>query len=623
MLDWIFGDKFIVIAIIISAFALMYFFAKYKAIRGLIYGLLYFVLLISAVGAIGHLNNYYSATGGVVGELSSILKKNQVEITEESDDIYFNFKNVVLMENTNGKYSASMTSDSVMKLDANETYFIYVNEQPCTTVQTEERDIYATYSYAFLNREDGNYYSLADDTMTFYVAFYDNYTYLYIEVENGADTYQLWNSYFNKNNFKVRVTKVEKTFYNSAEYSKVNLMVNNELYKTIVLKNGIDYKLPEPDLTEFGIDFSSWVNDSGETISEINNISADITLYAYGENVYRYAYYYGSGSDIYYGTEGSIVILPDANTFAVSVGFKDGEYCWTKNYTNSIEYKCAAKEVLTDDTTFFLMEVATVTYYALDEVYAVEQYLVVENVYQLPTIKNYLGYQFNYWQDENGNQIQPNEYGDYKFTEDTSLYANMTEASLEPGIYTSFESTGVMLKDWQTAIDDGDIIELGTCLDIRCEGYVVMPADIEVCVYSAMYGGSPELATNEVHIRFSNGSQLWHFGGGYINLYMKLKSIDLSVCENLTIIYQRDFKDCYDLESIILSETITEIQSEAFANCTSLKSIYIPETVTEIAADAFTGSGLTQIIISENNTTYKMDGNSLIYKATGEVVLTI
>lgn len=316
MLELLFGDKTTWVLIAVGLAAIFYFMGKNKPFKGFVYGVTYLALVCTGVFSLGHLNNYYNATGGVVGELSSILKKNQVEIVEESNDIYFNFKNVVLMENSKGKYSASMTSDAVMKLDANETYFIYVNEQPCTTVQTEERDIYATYSYAFLNRENGNYYSLADDTMTFYVAFYDNYTYLYIEVENGENTYQLWNSYFNKNNFKVRVTKVEKTFYNSAEYSQVNLTLNSKNYTTVILKNGADYTLPTSDeMTCADFTFNYWQDVNGNIITSIENISEDITLTANVTNNFKVTFVVdGVVYKEYTAIENTIIVSPETPT---------------------------------------------------------------------------------------------------------------------------------------------------------------------------------------------------------------------------------------------------------------------------------------------------------------------
>lgn len=316
MLELLFGDRFIWTLICFGIIALLYFFANNKPVRALVYGALYMGLIVTGVFSLGHLNNYYGATGGVHGELSALIKKNQVEIEQEVDAINFNFKNVVLMENDKGVYMASMTSEQVLKLDENETYFIYVNDQPCTTIQAEERDIYATYNYTFLNREAGEYYSLADDEMTFYFAFYDNYSYLQVQVENGADTYQLWNSYFNKNNFKVKIAKVEKTFYDSTKYSQINLMLNGQNYNTVILKNGTDYTLPTAEkMTCADFTFNNWKDADGNVVTSIDDVSENITLMA--DVTYNYkANFVVDGVVVYTytGIDGSIIVSPETPT---------------------------------------------------------------------------------------------------------------------------------------------------------------------------------------------------------------------------------------------------------------------------------------------------------------------
>ena len=63
------------------------------------------------------------------------------------------------------------------------------------------------------------------------------------------------------------------------------------------------------------------------------------------------------------------------------------------------------------------------------------------------------------------------------------------------------------------------------------------------------------------------------------------------------------FKDCKNLDSIILPNGITTINCSAFSNCTSLSSVTIPNSVTYIDSYAFLGcSSLTTVAIPESVT---------------------
>lgn len=287
MFDLIYGNNtqqlisktITIIAILISVYLFLYFFSQFKPVQSLFYGIVFLALIASGVMSFGNLNVYYSAKGGVIGEITSIFEKNQVEITEEENEIKFDFSNVVLMKNAKGKYSASMTSETILRLDANESYFLYVNNEPCTTVKCEVKDIYATYSYLFMTRQDGEYQVLNDDTMTFYFALYDNYSYLYIEVENGEETAGLWNSYFNKNNFKATISKVQSTFYSDVDYKTISLMANNEQVNKITIKSNTDYILPS-SLSLPGYRFNCWRDSAGNEITEIANVNNNLIITA-------------------------------------------------------------------------------------------------------------------------------------------------------------------------------------------------------------------------------------------------------------------------------------------------------------------------------------------------------
>lgn len=275
-LQQFFSKTLTVVTILISVYLFLYFFSQYKPVQSLFYGVMFFIILASGVLSFGNLNIYYSSKGGVLGEISSIFEKNQVEIIEEENEIKFNFSNIILTKNSNGKYSASITSEKILKLDSNENYFINVNDEPCSTVICDEKDIYATYNYVFLNRDSGEYKVLKDDTMSFYFALYNNYSYLYIEVENGEETAELWNAYFNKNNFTACVFKVESSFYNTPTYKTIRYFSKDyEIIKTVKIKNNTEY-IPA-ELNFNGITYKNWkLNNSLITDPILINENIDL-----------------------------------------------------------------------------------------------------------------------------------------------------------------------------------------------------------------------------------------------------------------------------------------------------------------------------------------------------------
>lgn len=351
MLDLILGSRtqetIITVAIIAALVAVFYFFNKFKPTQALVGIIAFAALVVSAVFSFGHLNIYYSAKGGTFGAITSILKKNEVVIEETEQSIDFNFKNVVLMENIDGKYSASITSTKKLKLNANESYFIYVNDQPCSTVSCEERDIYATYSYTFLNRDAGEYLIIADDVMTFYFAFYDNYSYLYIEVENGEITHQLWNQYFNKNDFKVKIQVVDGVYEPIEEQDKVikdHIQITYVIDETLVPKKEL-YCISNESITlptkyvEDNFYIIGWVDENGNEITSISlDRATNITVYAQTKettSLYKVNFYNQLGTEIvktnYYEFDdielSSRPTLEDV--YPRDAYFGEYIYCWT------------------------------------------------------------------------------------------------------------------------------------------------------------------------------------------------------------------------------------------------------------------------------------------------------
>ena len=379
--------------------------------------------MVSALFSFGHLNIYYSARGGVYGSITQIFKKNEVKIEQTAEDIEFGFKNVCLMKNADGQYSASITSKQILKLDANEDYFIYVNNQPCTTVSCEETDIYATYSYTFLNREDGEYLILADDTMTFYFAFYENYSYLYIEVENGENTYQLWNQYFNKMNFKVKIVKVPSSYYSPAEYKKIALMIDGSEYSQATIKKGSDYLLPTNVLNTADYIFNYWQDAEGNKITSIEDVTSDITIHANITEIHKVNLYYGSR---FYRTirvqNSESATLPEINEIYNGFAYR----YWQDAEGNKI----TSVENVTSDMTIYAapIEIHTITLMKGSTVYQTIEVVDGDNA-TIPSINIKDGDILYYgWYYSNGNAVEKinGYYTVYSVTSDMTINAGVT-----------------------------------------------------------------------------------------------------------------------------------------------------------------------------------------------------
>lgn len=93
--------------------------------------------------------------------------------------------------------------------------------------------------------------------------------------------------------------------------------------------------------------------------------------------------------------------------------------------------------------------------------------------------------------------------------------------------------------------------------------------------------------------------------------------------QGVTSIGYDAFRGCSELTSILIPNSIKNIRSEAFYSCSKLSSIEIPESVTSIEAGSFSGSGLSTIIVSPNNTKYDSRDNCNAIIRTKDNVLVV
>jgi deoxycytidine triphosphate deaminase len=85
---------------------------------------------------------------------------------------------------------------------------------------------------------------------------------------------------------------------------------------------------------------------------------------------------------------------------------------------------------------------------------------------------------------------------------------------------------------------------------------------------------------------------------------------DVVIPNDITIIGEWAFYDCYFIESIAIPDSVTTIEMAAFYECSSMESITIPTSVTQIEAGAFYGcDSLEEIKVASGNPRYSsIDG---------------
>lgn len=89
----------------------------------------------------------------------------------------------------------------------------------------------------------------------------------------------------------------------------------------------------------------------------------------------------------------------------------------------------------------------------------------------------------------------------------------------------------------------------------------------------------------------------------------------LEIPKNVKMIGEEAFRNCLDIEKIILNEGIKKIAKQAFVNCANLKSITIPNSLTDIDPTAFMyANNITEFVVSDTNKNFKTINGSLYSK---------
>lgn len=289
MLSWLFGFNYLYdLAIVIVICATIVLCVKSDGFREIFKLICKYVglplcaiaLIGSAVYSCVHLNLYYTAQGGIYGQLSQIFGQNN-QVNVEVDEKVFSFKDVMLTQFEGDTYSAKMISEKVIKLESDESYAIYVNNTPCTFAETSPDHFKAMYTYNFYNKED-----VCEKTDTLELYFQLNNKGIEIEVQTrgGSSAVRYWNNYFNKNGFEVKIAKTGKQnagHINIGDGDVSNYVVatfynGEEVYLTQVYQAGekIEFPVIKENL------FCGWATeDNGEVLSEYE-LSQSMNFYA-------------------------------------------------------------------------------------------------------------------------------------------------------------------------------------------------------------------------------------------------------------------------------------------------------------------------------------------------------
>lgn len=107
------------------------------------------------------------------------------------------------------------------------------------------------------------------------------------------------------------------------------------------------------------------------------------------------------------------------------------------------------------------------------------------------------------------------------------------------------------------------------------------------------------------------------------NACSKLVSVDMSLCDGLTVIPSSTFNACSALpfSGIKFSKNLAEIDASAFANCDLFTTFEVPASVTTIQGGAFNFTPLSTISVASGSTAFKavddvlysLDGKNLVY----------
>lgn len=234
------------------------------------------------------INKYYSATGGIIGQISGIFNTNEIEV---GDNLEIKLNNIELTKVDEESYVARFEEtdeDKIIHLAEGKNYNVYVNDIPCLNLETSMPNVIsANYTYNFYSE---NQELILSDTINFKFAFNDKSTVVLVTTKGGAEAVKYWNYYFNKNDVVITLKEIENQEDFESNFSDLNLGENESLVTyyfdedlagfqvvaTGAKLNPIEIEMPE------GIQFNGW---------KVNDEIVDTSSYIVNENTSFHADY--------------------------------------------------------------------------------------------------------------------------------------------------------------------------------------------------------------------------------------------------------------------------------------------------------------------------------------------
>ena len=91
---------------------------------------------------------------------------------------------------------------------------------------------------------------------------------------------------------------------------------------------------------------------------------------------------------------------------------------------------------------------------------------------------------------------------------------------------------------------------------------------------------------------------------------------NITIPDSVTNIGFRAFYGCKSLTNIAIPNNVTNVGEEAFGSCDSLISVTIGDNVTSIEGNPFLSKSLTEITVSERNSSFSSDENGVLFNKT-------
>ena len=136
------------------------------------------------------INKYYSATGGIIGQISGIFNTNEIEV---GDNLEIKLNNIELTKVDEESYVARFEEtdeDKIIHLAEGKNYNVYVNDIPCLNLETSMPNVIsANYTYNFYSE---NQELILSDTINFKFAFNDKSTVVLVTTKGGAEAVKYW-----------------------------------------------------------------------------------------------------------------------------------------------------------------------------------------------------------------------------------------------------------------------------------------------------------------------------------------------------------------------------------------------------------------------------------------------